>query len=114
MKIYSTAPEGNQMADLEPALYFNTAIEQILEVEEWLRTADEGCQPLLVHIDIFVYLSKKYPEMANRRVAKLNRSQIKETFYTWFERSGKKYQQALEMVLKNQQIHCSWNLIKFK
>ncbi|WP_316633147.1 hypothetical protein [uncultured Flavobacterium sp.] len=90
MKIYSTAPEGNQMADLEPALYFNTAIEQILEVEEWLRTADEACQPLLVHIDVFVYLSKKYPEMANRRVAKLNRVQIKETFYTWFERCGKK------------------------
>lgn len=90
MKIYSVAPEGNQMADLEPALYFNTAIEQIQEVELWLRTAEDSCQPLLVHIDIFVYLSKKYPEMANRRVAKLNRSQIKETFYAWFERCGKK------------------------
>ncbi|MBS7253686.1 hypothetical protein [Flavobacterium branchiicola] len=90
MKVYSTAPEGNQMADLEPALYFNTAIEQIQEIEEWLRTSEEGSQPLLVHIDIFVYLSKKYPEMANRRVAKLNRNQIKETFYNWFDRCGKK------------------------
>ncbi|KQB37434.1 hypothetical protein [Flavobacterium aquidurense] len=90
MKIFSTAPEGNQMADLEPARYFNLAIQQIQEAEEWLRTAEVVTQPLLVHIDVFVYLSKKYPEMANRRVAKLNRSQIKETFYTWFERSGKK------------------------
>lgn len=90
MKIYSVAPEGNQMADLEPARYFNLAIQQILEAEERLRTSEEACQPLLVHIDVFVYLSKKYPEMANRRVAKLNRSQIKETFYAWFERCGKK------------------------
>lgn len=90
MKVYSAAPEENQMADLEPARYFNLAIKQILEVEEWLRTADEASQALLVHIDVFVYLSKKYPEMANRRVAKLNRNQIKETFYAWFERCGKK------------------------
>ena len=52
MKVYSTAPEGNQMADLEPARYFNLAIKQIQEAEEWLRTAEESCQPLLVHIDV--------------------------------------------------------------
>lgn len=90
MKVYSNAPEGNQMADLEPARYFNVAIEEIQESEEWLRTSEESCQALLVHIDVFVYLSKKYPEMANRRVAKLNRKQLKETFYAWFERCGKK------------------------
>jgi hypothetical protein len=90
MKVYSTAPEGNQIADLEPARYFNLAIQQIQEAEEWLKTAEESCQPLLIHIDVFVCLSKKYPEMANRRVVKLNRSQIKETFYAWFERCGKK------------------------
>lgn len=78
------------MADLEPARYFNLAIKQIQEAEEWLRTAEEACQPLLVHVDIFVYLSKKYPEMAGRRVAKLNRGQIKDTFNPWFERCGKK------------------------
>lgn len=90
MKIYSTVPEGNQMADLEPARYFNLAIQQIQEAEDWLRTSEEACQSLLVHIDAFVYLSKRYPEMANRRVAKLNRIQIKETFYSWFERCEKK------------------------
>jgi hypothetical protein len=90
MKIYSTAPEGNQMADLEPARYFNLAIQQIQEAEEWLRTSQEACQHLLVHVDAFVYFSKKYPEMGNRRVEKLNRNQIKETFYAWFERCSKR------------------------
>ena len=53
MKVYSTAPEGNQMADLGPARYFNLAIKQIQEAEEWLRTSEDACQSLLVHIDIF-------------------------------------------------------------
>jgi hypothetical protein len=90
MKIYSTAPEGNQMADLEPARYFNLALRQIKEAEEWLRTADDACQPLLVHVDVLVHLSKKYPEMAKERLEDLNRSAIRSTFDGWFERCGKK------------------------
>lgn len=90
MKVYSAAPEGNQMADLEPARYFNLAIQQIQESEEWLSTTEEASQPLLVHVDIFVYLSKKYPEMAIGRVAKLNRNRLRETFYQWFSRCEKK------------------------
>ena len=50
MKIYSTAPEGNQMADLEPARYFNLAIEKIKVVEEWLRSTDEPSQALLADV----------------------------------------------------------------
>lgn len=90
MRIFSTAPDGNQMADLEPARYFNLAIEQITKAEEWLKTSNEICQPLLVHIDAFVYFGKHYPEMAERRSAKLNIIQIKQTFYDWYDRvSGK-------------------------
>ena len=90
MKVFSTAPDGNQMADLEPARYFNLAIEQINKAEEWLKTSNEICQPLLVHIDAFVYFGIHYPEMADRRSAKLNIVQIKQTFYDWYERvSGK-------------------------
>lgn len=37
MKIFSTTPDGNEMADLEPAMYLNLAIKQIEEAEEWLR-----------------------------------------------------------------------------
>lgn len=90
MKIYSTEPDGNQMADLEPARYFNLAINQIAEIERWLQTTEDACQPLLAHIDVFIYLSKKYPEMARRRVAKLDRPKIKETFFSWFDRVEKK------------------------
>lgn len=86
MKIYSTKPEGNKMADLEPARYFNLAIEQIQEIEEWLKTSEDICQPLLVHIDAFVHFGKHYPEMAKRRVAKLNVNQIEQTFNDWYER----------------------------
>lgn len=90
MKIYSTEPEGNQMADVEPARYFNLAIKQLKEGEVWLRTSNETCQPVLVHIDILIHLSKKYPEMAKERMENLNRNQLKETFYLWLVRCEKK------------------------
>lgn len=86
MKIYNSEPAGNQMADLEPARYFNLAIEQIIEAEEWLRTSKEVCQPLLVHIQAFTIFGRYYPEMAKRRASKLDLNQIKETFYAWYER----------------------------
>lgn len=86
MKIYNTKPEGNEMANLEPARYFNLAIEQIQKAEEWLKTSNEICQPLLIHIDAFVYFSKHYPEMASRKIVKLNIIQIKTTFYDWYDR----------------------------
>ncbi|WP_437725517.1 hypothetical protein [Sorangium sp. So ce861] len=90
MKFFSTAPEGNESADLEPARYFNLAIEQIKQITEWMRTADRAAQPLLVHLDIFLYLAKKYPDMAELRVASLNIPDIKTTFYDWYERCHKK------------------------
>ncbi|RVU01209.1 hypothetical protein EOD41_04380 [Mucilaginibacter limnophilus] len=87
MKIYSAAAEDNEMAKLEPARYFNLAIEQINDIKEWMRTSSEGVQPLLVHIEIFLLLSKRYPELASRRVAKLNRKELKEIFAIWYERN---------------------------
>lgn len=90
MKIFSSAPEGNESADLEPARYFNLAIEQIKEITEWMKTADRAAQPLLVHLDIFLYLAKKYPGMAERRVLSLNIPDTKTTFYDWYERCHKK------------------------
>lgn len=90
MKIYNSEPEGNESADLEPALYFNTAIEQIVEIEKWMRDATEPAQAMLVHIDIFLLLAKRYPDMAQRRVAKLNVSELKETFDKWYERCNAK------------------------
>jgi len=90
MKIYSSAPDGNEMADLAPARYFNLAIKQIEEIEEWMRTSKKGAQPLLLHIDAFVYFGKKYPSMAKRRVRKINIEQVKETFDSWYKRCESK------------------------
>ena len=39
MKIFSTAPDGNEMADMANARYFNLAIKQIEEDAEWLKNS---------------------------------------------------------------------------
>ncbi len=101
MKIYSIAPDGNEAEDLEPARYFNLAIKQIEEIEEWLRTTNEPAQALLVHIDILIYLSKKYPEMAIRRIKKLNIPMIKNTFDDWYERVNLKIPKQFREGIKN-------------
>lgn len=90
MKIFSAAPNGNESADLEPARYFNLAIEQIKKITEWMKTADRAAQPLLVHLDTFVYLARKYPDTAELRIDGLNIPEIKTTFYDWYERCNKK------------------------
>lgn len=90
MKIFSAAPDGNQSADLEPARYFNLAITQINQITEWMETADRAAQPLLFHVDMYLYLAKKYPEMAGSRIDSLDVPKIRVTFDAWFERCGKK------------------------
>lgn len=105
MKIYDTKPDGNEMAKLEPARYFNLAIEQIEKITEWLKTSEENVQPLLVHLDMFVYISKKYPEMAARRAAKIDVAHVESTFNAWFERNQKKitvtYRQGIKESAEN-------------
>lgn len=88
--MYNSEPDGNEMANLEPARYFNLAIEQIEKITEWMKTSKDGVQPLLVHIDIFLYLSKKYTEMGLRRVQKMNIQLVESTFNDWFDRNQKK------------------------
>lgn len=100
MKIYNTEPDGNEMAILEPARYFNLAIEQIEKITEWMVTSEDNVQPLLVHIDMFVYISKKYPEMAVRRVAKINVTRVESVFNEWFERNEKKISAKYRLGIK--------------
>ena len=52
MRIFSTAPEGNEMAELENARYINLALRQIEENIEWLKTANKPVQAVMTHIDI--------------------------------------------------------------
>lgn len=86
MKIHGTAPEANEAAELEPARYFNLAIEQIREITGWMKTTDQAAQPLLVHVDIFVHLARKYPDMARRRIRNLDIPDIRQAFDDWYER----------------------------
>jgi hypothetical protein len=90
MRIYSSKPDGNESADLEPARYFNLALTQIKEISEWMTTADEGAQPLLVHLDMFLHISTKYPDMAERRLRNLEIARVREVFFDWYERCQKK------------------------
>lgn len=70
MKIFSTAPEGNEMAELENARYINLALKQIDENIEWLKTANKPTQAVLTHIDILVMLAKRFTVDANLLIKK--------------------------------------------
>ena len=69
-KIFSTAPDGNEMADMANARYFNLAIKQIEENAEWLKTANKPTQALLAHIEILIMLAKRFPIDANLSIKK--------------------------------------------
>ena len=83
MKIFSTAPEGNDMADLENARYINLALKQIEQNVEWLRTTNKPVQAVLTHIDILVMLANKFSVNANLLIRK---HKVQE----WFDRCGNK------------------------
>ena len=87
MRIFSTAPEGNEMAELENARYINLALRQIEENIEWLKTANI---PVMTHIDILVSLAKRFPVNANLLIKKEKVQEWKKVFNDWFERCGNK------------------------
>lgn len=90
MKIFSTAPEGNEMAELENARYINLALKQIDENIEWLKTANKPTQAVLIHIDILVMLAKRFTVDANLLIKKEKVQEWKNVFNDWFERCGSK------------------------
>jgi hypothetical protein len=90
MKIFSTAPEGNEMAELENARYFNLALKNIAENVEWLKTTNKPTQALLTHIDILVILAKRFTTDANLLIEKDKVQEWKKIFLEWFERCGSK------------------------
>ena len=85
MKIFSTAPDGNEMADMANARYFNLAIKQIEENAEWLKTANKP-----THIEILIMLAKRFPIDANLSIKKEKVQEWKKVFNDWFERCGNK------------------------
>lgn len=90
MKIFSTAPEGNEMAEMANARYFNLALKQIDENVEWLKTANKPVQALLAHIDILIMLAKRFTVDANLLIKKDKVQEWKQVFNDWFERCSKK------------------------
>ena len=90
MKIFSTAPEGNEMADLENARYFNLALKHIEENAAWLKTSGKPEQALLTHIDILVMLAGRFPVNAGLLIRKDRVQEWKQVFNDWFERCGNK------------------------
>ncbi|MEN7551953.1 hypothetical protein AAG747_28825 [Rapidithrix thailandica] len=90
MKIYSTASDGNDMADMANARYFNLAIKQIEENVEWLKTSKKIVQAVLAHIDILLLLSKKFPKDANLSIEEDRVAEWKTVFYEWYERVNSK------------------------
>ena len=90
MKIFSTAPEGNEMADMVNARYFNLAIKQIEENAEWLKTATKPTQALLANIDILIILAKRFTVDVNLLIKKDKVQEWKKIFNDWFERVGSK------------------------
>lgn len=89
MEIYNALPEGNEMASLEPARYFNLAIEQVEQITECMKDAKGSTQPLLIHLDVLL-LSERYPSIAEDRIYKLDLERIRIIFLAWFDRNGAK------------------------
>lgn len=91
-KIKGIKPEDNTKADLVPLDYFNFALKQVQEAEDSLKNLehDDGCQFLLVNLDMLITICKKYPNMAAYSIYRLNRKKLQGIFYSWWERNYKK------------------------
>ena len=91
-KIYGIMPEENTSADIISGRYFNFVFENIQKAKERLneQDSDNGCQFLLINIDILLMLSKRFPNVAARKIYVLKRKQLKESFDLWYERNEKK------------------------
>lgn len=91
-RVYGILPEENTSADIIPDHYFNFVFEHIQEAEECMREHDpcNGCQFLLVNIEILLMLSKRFPNVAARKIYEIKRKQLKETYYAWYELNEKK------------------------
>ncbi|MEK4424967.1 hypothetical protein [Solibacillus sp. FSL K6-1523] len=90
MKIFSTAPEGNEAAELENAHYIKLAIKKIDESKEWLENSNKPYQAMLTHVDILLMFAKKFPVNVNLLLKKEKIFEWKSTFDAWYERCNKK------------------------
>lgn len=90
MKIFSTMPEGNDIAQYVGVDYIKFSISLIENVCDWMKQNDKIAQPLLANIDLLIMISKKYPTDANLLIKKNKVQEWKSVFNEWFERCGSK------------------------
>lgn len=86
MKIFSTAPEGNEIAQYVGVDYIKFFISIIESGIDWMKKNDNIAQPLLANIDLLLVISKKYSTDANLLIKKDSVQEWKKTFNDWFQR----------------------------
>jgi hypothetical protein len=86
MKIFSTAPEGNELAEAVGVDYIKFSISMMDGFVDWMKTTKDPSQPILAIIDMLVILAKKYPVDANLLIKKEKVQEWKNVFNDWFER----------------------------
>ena len=57
MKIFSTAPEGNDIAQYVGVDYLKFSISLIKDIIDWMKKNDKIAQPLLANIDLLTKVS---------------------------------------------------------
>ena len=90
MKIYSSAPDGNEAADMANNKFFKLAIQEINNSNERLKETDSPIQMMLAYIDILLLLCRKFPKDANLDLEIEKIKEWRETFFTWYDRCNKK------------------------
>jgi hypothetical protein len=90
MKIYSTEPNGNEVAEFVGTDYLKFSISMIEESVSWLKDTNKIAQPLLAHIEMLLIVSKKYTVDANLLIKKDKVKEWKNIFNKWFERVNSK------------------------
>lgn len=81
MKFRSAEPDGNQDSDLEPARYFNFAMDR-LEAAPGQGSTTLG-RSMLGDMEVLVYMGRKYPPMACRRIKPEKIGRWEKAFSAW-------------------------------
>ena len=91
-KVYGDRPENNSKADLVPLRYFLELIKEIQECSTYLEDPeyDDGCQSLLVCIELLLMICERYPNTAAGFIYRLKRKKVQELWNAWWERNEKK------------------------
>jgi hypothetical protein len=90
MKIFSSKPNGNEVAEYVGTDYLKFSIQMIEESTNWLKDAKIAAQPVLAHIEMLLMIAEKYRVDANLLIRKERVKEWKDIFYAWFDRCGGK------------------------